>query len=278
MTPEVVAALEVETHLRNRHKRKGQVSLEHGWCKPAACTADPYIAELQGWVEQWPGLIYGTEGDEPCTHCVEDPTKPYYHQRDAYGQEPCWTRDELHLASQRTCDFVAAANRLKLQTHLVESFPGPTQGEALTPFVQMMLDWSGQPVDLRTLTRWTLDINWTAIDDRAPKGKWWQSRERRRRDRHAYQQEWVGHLHDIDRFCLARGIERGVIVGSPQIRKYPKTDEGWVDSARQQIQRIRRHYEPDVWAIWSWEDARPGDDGKTWPGVEAYRQVREMVT
>lgn len=129
------------------------------------------------------------------------------------------------------------------------------------------------------ITRLTLDIDWDRADGEAPRQRWYEyAAPRLYRDRVArYWADKRGLLRELVSWCHGRGIEVAVIVGSPMMRAFPRTVDGFVQCVREQRRRVLEVFEPDAWVVESWVPI-PSEDVRTWPPRGAFVEAVTVLT
>jgi hypothetical protein len=156
------------------------------------------------------------------------------------------------------------------EPRLIESWPDPN---GWRPHLKAMLD---RAWELAPWGRMVWDVNITALENEAPRMRWWRfgrPGEKQRR----YWNDRRDDLRDMHQWAVDRQIPTAVIIGSPTGR-HVTTEAGFVAYARKQMAYILEAFHPDVWIVQSWEDNRETQGyPKAFPSLGAMAQIVDHV-
>lgn len=179
-----------------------------------------------------------------------------------------WTAEDT---AEAVAPFYKAARDLGIQPRPIEPFPGSSWALTTRPFLTALHNRF-------PFKRFTLDLDWEAIDREAPR-KRWHHYLFGGYDRGDYDRIVVLTLVDIERWCIHHNVDLALIVGSPYNNDFGEmSHESFIQSALDNVARVRRcGVKPDVLVFQSWEP-RPSKKNRRFPDFRTWESLVERTT
>ncbi len=237
-------------HLKTRGVK---LSVEAGALKEYDCQGEKHLEELDRMHAKLENQLWAVAIDEPLVAGCNSPRN--------YWGKTCYERDKLHEVSQVAAKYIKRAHSYGVRAHLIEAYPDPHD------WLGTMKTYLEMVCEIDKPDRFVIDLNWTGVDNNAPKRAWWQKLFGLQADRADYDARVADDLREMKVFCREQWIELGLIIGSPHIARNGMTQGGFVQSSREQKQRFP--VTPYATMVQSWEH----EPDMGWPDLATLEQI-----